>query len=161
MADEPITTQSENVAGRWIRYIETDELTGRTRIAVTQIVKREVKYKVPYEMKNLGPADKILVDWLMAQDGTGQIEQVDFLTLSPEQVIQGDEPSVIVNVPYSALGKPDKVVAFSLATVQEVLTEINRVAHLHKDKRSLLIDKYKLIETSEGVLMFGRKSQTD
>lgn len=153
MTEEIVTTESENVRGRWIRYVHTDPNSGRQRISVTQIVEVDVTYARPNHFRDLDDADKQYVDWLMNQDGTGQISQIDFLTLSPEELVKDEDPTVMVNVPYSALGKPSKVVQFSLATVKEVLTEINRVAKQHPEKKHKLIESYHLSE-NDGILSF-------
>lgn len=157
MAEERLTTESPNLRGRWIRYVHTDEDSGRDHIAVTQIVSVDVTYARPLDHKVLDPADKIYVEWLLEQDGQGKIARVDIMTLSPVQVLHGDDAVPMITVDYSALGKPMKVVEFSMATVPEVLTVINRLAERHPDKASALIEHYNMTKTSDGNLVFQRR----
>ena len=126
--EQQLTTESLDLKGRWIRYVHSDEETGRDRIAWTQIVDIHVTYARPQEHKNLDHADRMYVEWLLEQDGQGQIRQVDIMTRSPLQVMNDEDPIAMVTVEYNALGKPMKIVEFSLATVQEVLIDINKLA---------------------------------
>jgi hypothetical protein len=158
MAEPSLTTESPNLRNRWIRYVHTDEETGRDSIQVTQIVTVEVIYARPQSHRDLDHTDKAYVEWLMNQDGNGKIAQLNILTLSPQQVIDDDDPEVMINVPYSALGKPDKVVEFSLATVPEVLATINRLAEKHHDLVSRLVEHYGLVKLTDGTYTFPRRN---
>jgi len=157
MSDELVTTESPNLRGRWIRYVHTDEETGRDHIAVTQITSVEITYARPQDHKDLDHADRVYVDWLMEQDGGGKIAQIDIMTLSPLQVIHDEEPIPMITVEYSALGKPMKIVEFSLAKVSEVLTVINRLADRHPEKAMSLIKYYDLGKTLDGKLTFQKR----
>lgn len=154
---EQLTTESQNIKGRWIRYVHTDEDSGRERIAVTQIVAVEVTYARPQEHRHLDKSEKMYVDWLLNQDGEGKIAKIVVLTLSPEQVMVGEDPQPMVTVDYSALGKPMKIIEFSLATVQEVLIAINKLAFQHPERASMLVEQYHMEQQSDKTLVFSRR----
>jgi len=156
MADEQLTSESPNLRGRWICYVHTDPNTGRDRVAVTQVVSVEVKYARPTSHKELDTSDKVYVEWLKNQDGGGKIQQVNVMTLSPEQVINNEEPIALVTVEYGALGSPMKIVEFLPASVGEVLAEINHLASRNPDKVSALTTHYGLVSRDE-FLIFPRK----
>ena len=153
----PLTTESPNLVGRWIRYIKTDEDTQREQVAVTLITSVDIIYARPPEHKNLDSANKEFVEWLINQNGDGKIRRIDIMALSPEQVVEDEEPYPIVTVDYNALGKAMKVVEFSPATVQEVLVYINKIATKNPDKIPLLVRKYKMVQEG-GVLAFPRRT---
>jgi len=152
----PLTTESPNLVGRWIRYIKTDESTAREQIAVTLITSVDIIYARPPEHKNLDTANRDFVEWLLNQDGEGRIRRIDIMALSPEQVIEEEDPHPIVAVDFNALGKAQKVVEFSPASVQEVLTYINKLASRNPDKIPLLTRNYQM-EQENGFITFRRR----
>lgn len=152
----PLTTESTDLVGRWIRYIKTDDETQREQVAVTLITSVDIIYARPQEHKLLDAANKEYVEWLLNQDGEGKIRRIDIMALSPEQVVDEEDPYPIVTVDYNALGKAMKVVEFSPATVQEVLTYINKIASRNPDRIPLLLRKYKMVQEGD-ILMFPRR----
>jgi hypothetical protein len=141
-----LTTDSPDLVGRWIRYIKVDDNTGREQVAVTLVTGVDIIYARPPEHKNLDSANRVFVEWLLNQDGEGKVSRVDIMALSPEQVVNEEEPYPIVTIDYNALGKPMKIVEFSPATVQEVLTYVNKVAAKNEDKIPLLLRAYRMVQ---------------